>query len=268
MKFRVEFDNQGWAEYLLTDTTTTRQWANLIDNAATSNVCKNNTRMGQASPKEMQERCSRLDELARILHSANSTVWLPSHPITTDTVSACLEPMHQHFPEMYKDPNFVHLRTVLDEYNDTIHWIETAIRSPVGIDLKIDFKDCEPIIPIPAEDVVHFQSGWPAGSITLHYAQTGRHAAEMFWNNDTTSPVEQWIPQTRHSPSCYLRFRARRTISSIDWSRYWFQKGGLQYWGIGPRDPELRLGYIVLGHLVESHNLDLHSEIINWRVIK
>lgn len=266
MKFRVEFSNGGWALYQLTDSKTTGQWARMIESMSPADRCRVNTLMGAASADEIEQRCQRLSQLAHLLRAHNSQVWLPPEPLAAGNIIQYLGRMHQHFPEMYNHSEFAGLRPQLDEYNDTIHWLETAIRSPWGCDIKLDFKSKLALEPIAEQDLGLFTTGWPRGAITLHYAQTGRHAAEMYWNRDTTTPRDQWQAQTLHSASCYLRFRSRQQISSKAWSRYWQSRGGQDYWGMAADDPQLRLGYLVLGQLLDSRNLDPGSDITSWNI--
>ena len=266
MQYTVEFANGGWAQYQLVECKTARQWAGIMQKMTVKDRCPRNTIMGQAPRDQIQQKCQRLQQLAQQLHTYNSSVWLPRTELTADTVLEWLSPMHQHFPEMHHDPRFRSILPILEEYNDTIHWLETVIRSPHGVDLKLDFKGVHPTLPIAEEDLDRFSTGWSSGAITLHYAQVGRHTAELFWSQDITSPRQQWIPQTLHTASCYLRFRARQAIEPRTWAQYWQQRGGLSFWGLAPTDPQLRLGYIQLGHMVAQENLDPLSNIINWNI--
>ena len=266
MQYTVEFANGGWARYQLVECKTARQWASIMQKMTVKDRCTHNTIMGQAPKQQIEQKCQRLQQLAQQLQAHNSRVWLPTNDLTADTVLEWLSPMHQHFPEMHHDPQFSSLLPILDEYNDTIHWLETAIRSPQGVDLKLDFKGLHPAVPIAREDLDRFTTGWPAGAITLHYAQVGRHTAELYWNRDMTSPKEQWVPQTVHTASCYLRFRSRTAIDPTAWAQYWQQRGGLNFWGLEPTDPQLRLGYIQLGHIVAQQQLDPLSNIIKWTI--
>ena len=245
MQFWVKFEGGLELCYQLEDFPTSRAWAQMISELTPTDRCTNITVMGRSTDQQRHQRGQRLTELAEILNHELDGVHMPQGPITPET----LHLMHIHFPDALLSGRYPHLKSVLGEYNDCIHWLESSHSR--GVDVKLEFKDRSPRADIDPEDLPRFTANWAWGDLTLHYAHAGKHAAEIMWNRDYDCPPHQFVPQTQHTAACYLRFTPRQTKLER-WQSFWSQRGGLDFWGMEHNDPRMALGYIRLGQLINT----------------
>lgn len=245
MKFRVSVEGGLDLVYRIDQFPTSLNWARLISQVGPQHRCNNITIMGWARAEDRQARTERLIELAGTLAQYVDNVYIPPGPVTSED----LHRMHIHFPDTLLGGQHPQLKGLLGEYNDCIHWLE-SLEQPRGFaDVKLEFKDLSDRLTIDPGDIDRFTAQWAWGDLTLHYAHAGKHAAEIYWNQDYQCPQHQFVAQTEHTAACYLRFRYR-PFDPVKWAKFWQATGGTSYWRTDTaQDPQLRLGYIKLGQL-------------------
>jgi hypothetical protein len=267
MKFRVSVEGGLDLIYTIDQFPTSLTWAYLISQVGPEERCNNITTMGWATAQDRQFRAERLIALARTLSEYVDDVYIPPGSVTSED----LHRMHIHFPDTLLAGQHLQLKGLLGEYNDCIHWLESLEQPRGHADIKLEFKDLSDRATIDPGDLDRFTAQWAWGDLTLHYAHAGKHAAEIYWNQDYQCPQHQFVAQTEHTASCYLRFR-NRVFDTNKWARFWQATGGSDYWRTNnPHDPQLRLGYIKLGQL-EACNLmgkehPLDAQMINTQLV-
>jgi|APGre2960657373_1045057.scaffolds.fasta_scaffold42252_3 hypothetical protein len=299
MKFTVNFTTGISLTYDIIDEPIGREWATHIAKRNIDECCKINHFNGYASDEMIQDKIIRLYELADYINT-----FVPSRIIKQEINKSnwklALHEMHIHFPEMKNDEQYSDVWDSLTEYNDTIHWLESMLMT-IWIDdpiesmfrLTLDFnKNVFEFYPIPDESFKHFSPLLQFGGLFLHYTHVGKHAYEMIKVNDLVCPSEQFMPQRTFNASCRLVFNdylypddSSKQHFLDQWTEFYNDKGGLEYWGYDIDDPKIAFGFLKIGELIDisKNNVsinfpktkeELHSfrkelvntQVINWEI--
>lgn len=268
MNFVVKFGSNIILHYRLVDDPIIDIWKEQITKYNASDCCPINHFNGYTTKSNFENRVARLYELANTI---NQTVTdkiqiLPITDIDYTTAMANLAIMHVHFPEMHGDSRFDYLHSILREYNDTIHWIESVL--PIlyadpskqfdRLTVNLDFNKVEDTahIEIPESSYKFFNPYINFGDLHLGYTHVGRHAQEIFFANDLVCPKDQFVPQRRITASAYMYFpnnlhdtEGKRQEYMSFWSKFYEMRGGKDFWGYDIDDPKLAFGVLKIGEL-------------------
>jgi hypothetical protein len=271
MNFTVNFSDGISLTYQLIDDPIIVLWKNLIMQRTIDDCCKINHFSGYAGESLINQRISRLYELRDEinLHSERKIELLE---LNQDNWTETMNRIHIHFPEMMHDPKFAFLHDTLSEYNDTIHWLESIFYS-IWQDRRFEKTsllritlDVNKVLPtketgvlkhaIPDESYKHFSPFFGFGDLTIHYTHVGKHALELFKNNDVSCPRDQFVPQHEFTGSARMYFfdnfyqtQISKLMMLAHWKRFYDKLGGIDYWKIAFDDPKLAFGYLKIGKL-------------------
>jgi hypothetical protein len=248
----------------------------------------------------LKERIDRLYELIEII---NDSVPNKIEKVEFDSANYrnALNIMHVHFPELEKQTEYSHLLPFLSEYNDNIHWLETALvdyyNGSTGnskFSIKLDFnKSNDPRrYKMPESAYELFNGYFSFGQLMIHYVQVGRHSWELFMANDLDCPKEQYIPQYEYNASTRLHF-CDNPLDEVEyknafkkrWEDFYKRRGGKEFFGCEINDPKIRFGYCHIGNLLSImingvsttvpksieeinsfRNILVTSKIIDWKI--
>jgi len=262
MQFKINFTNNISMIYDLVDEDIAHQWANLITQRNSSELCNINHYTGYGSEELINQRIQRLYELADLINEYDDTRVIKQE-INRNTWKVALHIMHVHFPEMKNDPNYQKAWPFLTEYNDIIHWLESILLNVwdkgTGSSLfrvTLDFnKSVFEFYDIPESAYKLFTPITAFGDLSLHYTHVGKNALELFTVNDFECPPEQFIPQRKFNASCRLYFRDNifstdelKTQYLQNWKQF-YNKRGEEFWKLGIDDPKLAFGYCKIGSM-------------------
>jgi hypothetical protein len=263
MQFKLNFTNGFSLVYNLVDKPIAKQWANLISQRNISECCSINHFMGWTTDEMIQEKINRLYELTDYINSF-SPGRVIKQEINRDTWRQALQVMHVHFPEMKNDEKYRLVWDSLTEYNDVIHWLESAFipakkfaTESSLLRLTLDFNKTDFIrYDIPDDAYELFDPFYEFGVLQLHYVHIGKHANEMFAVNDFECPKEQFVPQRQYSASVrmlfydyFYRFPQLKQVLMDRWKKFYEDKGGKEFWGLDIEDPKMAFGFCKIGQL-------------------
>jgi len=265
MQFQINFTNHISMIYDLKDEEIAQQWANLIAQRNTSELCKINHYVGYASEELINSRIQKLYELADKINEYDVTR-VVKQEINKDTWKLALHIMHIHFPEMKNDPKYQEAWPLLTEYNDIIHWLESVLLCVWSSKMKsesslfrvaLDFnKTVFEFYDIPENSYKLFTPFFKFGDLSLHYTHVGKHAVELFTVNDFECPSEQFIPQRTFNASCRLylsdNFFNHSTLKDqyiSRWNKFYNDRGAIDFWKLDINDPKIAFGYCKIGQI-------------------
>jgi len=301
MQFKVNFTNEISLYYQLVDHDIVRHWSTLIMAQTVDTCCKINHYSGYNDPELVRERLDRLFELVDIINSVVDNK-IEKATFSKETFTNALNIMHVHFPEFKSRNEYRSIKIYLDEYNDTIHWLESILpdfynqkNDSSKFSIKLDFNKSEPYqtYSIPESAYPLFNGYFSFGQLMLHYVHVGRHAWELFFSNDLVCPKEQYVPQHRYKASVRLHFfdnyldqPVLREQFDKKWNSFYLARGGKDFFEAEIDDPKIRFGYCQIGTLekVAIQGTDLSgpfnmrhvsyirdkitkSKILNWEII-
>lgn len=265
--------------YELIDHEITTSWSNLISTRTIDDICTINHYVGYASEELVQERITRLYELADLINQQ-----VPDRVIKQEISKADWERplhlMHIHFPDLKNNIQYEHLWVYLTEYNDIIHWLESVLRNiwkstslteSSLFRITLDFnKSHTEFLDIPDDAYRFFTPYFDFGDLMLHYTHVGKHPHEIFIVGDRDCPKDQVVPQSLYSASVRLLFNdpfyrsmtARHQLNKR-WNQFYIEAGGENYWGKNIDDPKLAFGYIKIGKLTKIYINDVDTTIPN-----
>lgn len=267
IQFKLNFTGGLSLIYDITTEPIGALWANLIKNRNVEECCKINHFMGWKTDEVIQQKISRLYELADHINSYVPTKVIKAE-INRNTWRVALHNMHVHFPEMKNDEAYQEIWASLTEYNDTIHWLEAVLMTAWTKDqisessllrLTLDFnKTVFEFYDIPDGAFKLFSPFSEFGDIFLHYTHVGKHTFEMFGVNDFECPKHQFVPQRTFNASVRISFydyfypddKSKQALMDR-WNKFYYDKGGIDYWGIDINDPKIAFGYCRIGKLSE-----------------
>lgn len=269
-KFKVFFSNQIILTYNLLEEEIVSQWIPLIKSVVLTDLCPTNHYIGYVSDEVLQNKINRFYQLADQINE-RSPKEIEKQDITVDNWHSVLNSMHTHFPRLKNDANYQDIWTLLTEYNDLLHNIESALlvkygnstsSAPIKFRITLDFNksNCRELsIPISAYKL--FDALFTFGDLKLHYPHVGRHAQELFWAKDITCPKDQFVPQRNFKASVRLHFfDSIKSIEQIksDWANFYHLRGK-DFWDIDIDDPKIAFGYIKIGQLesISINNIDI-----------
>ena len=267
MQFKLNLSDGLSLVYNVIDTDFTRQWASLIAKRNISECCKINHYVGYASDELIQQKISRLYELADYINTFSASRVIKEE-INKQTWKIALHNMHVHFPDMKNDEKYREAWPALTEYNDIIHWLETIflnVWTDSGLSetsmfrIMLDFnKTVFEFYDLPDDAFNHFTPFSGFGQLFLHYTHVGKHALEMFTINDFECPPNQFVPQRTFNAGVRMTFYDyfRENFSSREnlterWKKFYKDKGGIDYWGLDIDDPKIAFGFCKIGQLSE-----------------
>ena len=263
MKFQVNFTNDILLIYNL-DTTISllNNWITEISQMNVMDLCPINHKTSTGNKLLIKERINRLYELADILNTVipNSIV---KESLTEPNYQEALNRMHVHFPNIHKMHynGELPLDKIASEYNDIIHWIEHEYDQTGTLKFKIylDFNKSgkTTLQKIKEEDFLKFKPFTQFGDLSLHYVHVGRHSAEIFNRKDFECPKDQFIPQTSFSASSIMWFhifpgyfdKTRLDSLLARWKKFYYERGGKEFFGVDIDDPKIAFGYLPIGKL-------------------
>jgi hypothetical protein len=265
--------------YELDDHRVARVWADLMKPLSVTSL--------QQGADPWHGRISSLDkrvnEFNFLIDAIN--LWIPNkipgHFDATDP-QASLNRLHVHFPEQhYVETDLGHLDQ-LRRYNSLLHQIEKIYRSietikTPGADEKITIlaAQAQPTcVPLEPEDYKLFTTNFRFGDLMLHYPHVGRHPFEILTSKDTDCPQEQILCQTDISASHTMWFY-HSYVSPGEFKE--FYTNSKITWPYSVDNPQLAVGYIRLGRLIEVnyeppfHHKTLElvkqaTKITNWQI--
>lgn len=265
MKFRVNFTDSISITYNLIDHEIATHWATLISQQSIKDCCEINHYSGCHNPTLLNNRILRLYELIDIINS-----YVPNRitklQFTKENFHGALNTMHVHFPDLEQKVEYQHLQKYLSEYNDTIHWLEPALKDYYNnrtdnskFSIKLDFNKVRPALElheIPKDACQFFNGYFTFGQLMLHYVHVGRHACELFFANDLICPKDQYVPQTRYNATVRMHFCDNkldypvfRQMFKKSWEKFYVLRGGKDFFGCAIDDPDIRFGYCQIGSL-------------------
>ena len=294
MLFRVNFTDNITLIYNLVNHEIVDSWADLITSQTINDLCPYNHYIGYASDEVLYKRINRLYELADIIN-ANTPNQVIKMEITKDNYQDAINTMHVHFPLLKNDENYKHIWSVLSEYNDTIHWIESTIKNrytTIGMlesrlfRITLDFNKSGTIFKeIPDSAYSLFDPDSLFGDLKLHYTHVGRHAQELFLANDMNCPEDQFVPQRLYTASVRMHFTENYPIDRNKW-KIFYNQHAKSFWKLDIDDPKLSFGYMKIGQLsnISMNNIDLtlpmtlegrhefrkklvNTQVISWEII-
>jgi hypothetical protein len=185
--------------------------------------------------------------------------------------------MHIHFPEMKNDTRFQDAWPLLSEYNDVIHWLESILLNVWGRQLDsrsgmfrvaLDFnKTVFEFYDMPESAYKLFTPFTSFGDLSLHYTHVGKHAVEMLTVGDYDCPSDQFVPQRTFNASCRLYLTddlystdELKSARLEEWKKFYYDRGGFDYWKIDIDDPAIVLGYCKIGRI---SNIIQNNKIIS-----
>lgn len=271
-QFIVNLENNVQLTYDIVNHDLTDSWSKLIVNRNISECCPINHYSGFASQELISARILRLYQLSDIINDF-SPKKINKVEINADTWKNAFQIMHIHFPELKNDSNYEKYFPILTEYNDIIHWLESIFLNYNTKNLfriTIDFnKKIYEFYPLPNSAYELCEPFLNFGDLTLHYTHVGRHALEQFIVNDFTCPKDQFIPQRTFNASVRLTFNNyyqntyKTKINLIsEWQKFYYNKGGKNYWGYDINDPMIQFGFIKIGSL---NNIQKNNQYINLK---
>lgn len=294
MKFKVNFTDNISLIYELVEEDIVSDWTTLIQTRITDHLCPNNHYVGYVSDELLAERIARLYELADYINEQTPDEVI-KREINKDTYVDALNVMHVHFPLLKNDEKYQHIWSLLSEYNDIIHWIESAApanwsnytRSPSSLfRITLDFNKSDTgRKPIPEQAYKMFDPNSEFGSLMLHYTHVGKNASELYYKKDFVCPKDQFLPQREFTASVRLLFTDNYPTNHADWKKF-YDARGRDFWGIDFDDPKLAFGFIKIGQLLDitvdgistpipKEIDDMHSfrkqlvktKVLGWKII-
>lgn len=253
------------------------QWKKLISKSSIYDLCKINHKSSTGDINLVNARIERLYALADKMNSAYPDKVI-KRELTRDTWRNALNEMHTHFPLTHANKDLFHLQNIATEYNDIIHWLESELLIiwPVAEMPTVNrFRICldfnkgrmgKIFYQIDEQDFKHFSVDNGFGSLVLHYAHVGRHAAELFGAKDLICPKEQFVPQSRFTASCMMYFgfdhtEKRAKFIAEEWEKFYYARGGKDFFGYDFGDERIRFGALKIGSLSKVIN---NNEILEF----
>ncbi|CAB4241626.1 hypothetical protein UFOVP71_164 [uncultured Caudovirales phage] len=277
---RIKFNFESGLElnYQLLNTESAKFFADSVQLLSPQDICATSLKNGFDSELIIPER---IDRLYTVANSINQLY--PGQvnivPLEPDWRTA-LQQMHTHFPELTNNLPAEELQVatpLLGEFNDLIHWLEKELnrkhngslldRSWATICLDFNRAPLCRHVPLPESDYQYFTHELYFGNLHLHYDNVGRHPWELFGSRDYICPPDQVISQNQISPSCNMYFndwdilRLRRQTLSLDtytdnFNKFYYQRGGQDFFKYSLDDPRLAVGYLKIGQLVNIQEFD------------
>jgi hypothetical protein len=275
MKIQFNFSNDLELVYNLFDTASARFFADSIQQLAPTDICPTSFKNGFDSEARIPAQIKRLYAVADSINNLypGQVNIVPLEP----DWRATLQQMHTHFPDLTNNlpPEELQQATpLLGEFNDLIHWLEKELnRKYNGSALDkswatvcLDFNRALACrhVPLPESDYKYFTHELYFGNLHLHYDNVGRHPWELFGSRDYICPADQVISQNQISPSCNLYFndwdilRQQRLALSLDkytasFDKFYYERGGQDFFKYTLSDPKLAVGYLKIGQLVNIY---------------
>jgi hypothetical protein len=257
MQFKINFTDDITLIYDLVNEEVVDDWTNKIKARTINDCCPINHYIGYVPDQHLSDRIQRLYELADIIN-AHVTDRVIKVEITKDNYQDAINTMHVHFPELKNDEKYIDIWSVLTEYNDLIHWIESTAKMRWGnanisesglFRITLDFnKSNTGFSELPESAYKLFDPHTLFGDLKLHYTHIGRHAHELFLARDTICPSDQFIPQHSYSASVRMHFTDDFYINPTVWKSF-YDKRGKEFWGMEIDDPKIAFGYVKIGSL-------------------
>ncbi len=302
MQFVVNFTNGITLTYDIVSADIATSWAELISCNTIDDCCKINHIVGYASEKLITERIQHLYHLSDVINSRVPDRVIKQE-INRESWNQALHAMHVHFPDLKNNIEYQDIWSILSEYNDIIHWLESILLNIWGTTryatnsslfrITLDFnKTTNTFLTIPTEAYSLCEPATQFGDLLLHYTHVGKHAQELFSVNDLVCPPDQFVPQTLFNASCRMIFTdyfydtsEKKQSLKQRWEQFYAERGGYDFWKYEIDDPKIQFGYLKIGSLstisvnqeqyaIPKNTLDLvkfrrklsESNVIDWEI--
>lgn len=175
--------------------------------------------------------------------------------------------LHVHFPALHNSNIDADKIKSLEEYNDTIHFLETMINSKkIFAEFQLSIAKLylcfnnNRTLDIKSDEYKLFTIGRTFGDVVAHYPQVGRHMMEVYFAGDINIPNDQLRPQNKVSADCSFSFGSNlgsdAYISKIKVDIIRFYKSyGLEKLPYDLDDDRCAIGYIPVAKLKNDYGL-------------